>query len=149
MKCEYYGKNFVSCNNQRKYCSENCAKAAKRELTRNAKINRQKEHEWAVCLICSRQFRRVKASNVLYCSTKCRSQAASQQTPAQDRAQAVVDKQVKRPTKTLDDWAREAAACGLDYGNYRALVAQGKSFDEIKAQYHSNRNAHVRKKNPL
>ena len=34
--------------------------------------------------------------------------------------------------KTLDDWLREADACGLDYGTYRALIAQGKTFEQLK-----------------
>ena len=39
----------------------------------------------------------------------------------------------KSKGKSLDDWAREAAECNLDYGTYRALIQQGKSFDELKA----------------
>lgn len=34
--------------------------------------------------------------------------------------------------KNLDDWIAEAAACGLSYGNYRAALSFGKTFDELK-----------------
>lgn len=51
--------------------------------------------------------------------------------------QKKVDEATGKPTKTLSDWAREAAECGLDYGNYRALIErQGKTFEELKAQNH-------------
>ncbi|MBR3499709.1 MAG: hypothetical protein IKO05_12115 [Selenomonadaceae bacterium] len=28
---------------------------------------------------------------------------------------------------------REARECNLDYGNYRALIAAGKTYEELKA----------------
>lgn len=37
--------------------------------------------------------------------------------------------------KTLDDWVREATECGLDYGNYRALISMGKTYEQIKSMY--------------
>ena len=37
------------------------------------------------------------------------------------------------PSKTLSDWVREADECNLDYGSYRALIAMGKSFEQLKA----------------
>ncbi len=45
--------------------------------------------------------------------------------------------------KTLDDWAREADDCNLDYGTYRALIAAGRTFEQLKAerrspQFHSH-----------
>ena len=53
-----------------------------------------------------------------------------------------------KPVKSLDDWAREARECNLDYGTYRALLAQGKTFDELKAQAqsrHTPAHAHSHK----
>ena len=35
--------------------------------------------------------------------------------------------------KTLSDWAHEADECNMDYGNYRAAIAHGRTFDELKA----------------
>lgn len=36
--------------------------------------------------------------------------------------------------KTLDEWVQEAKDCGLDYGNYRAQISLGKTFEELKAR---------------
>lgn len=44
------------------------------------------------------------------------------------------------PQKSLAEWCREAAECGLDYGNYRALINMGKTFEELKAQAESRGN---------
>ena len=58
-------------------------------------------------------------------------------------AQVKMDKATGKPVKTLDDWAREAAQCNLDYGTYRALIAAGRTFEQLKAerrspQFHSH-----------
>lgn len=40
--------------------------------------------------------------------------------------------------KPMDEWIREASECGLDYGTYRTLIEQGKTFEQVKAAgYHS------------
>ena len=46
-----------------------------------------------------------------------------------------------QPVKSLPDYCREAAECGLDYGTYRGLLAQGKTFDELKANANNNYTA--------
>ena len=46
---------------------------------------------------------------------------------AKERAQELLKKQ-------LSEWISEAAECNLDYGTYRRLVEQGKTFEELKAQ---------------
>ena len=50
----------------------------------------------------------------------------------------------KPPKKSLAEWEREATECNLDYGNYRALLNVGKTYEELKAladgrgiRYHS------------
>ena len=58
-----------------------------------------------------------------------------------------VDEAQGKPVKTLDDWAREADECNLDYGTYRALIAAGKTFEQLKAcrrspQTHSHCRIH-------
>ena len=45
-----------------------------------------------------------------------------------------VDEAQGKPVKTLEDWAREADECNLDYGTYRALIAAGRTFEQLKAQ---------------
>lgn len=40
--------------------------------------------------------------------------------------------------KPMDEWIREARECDLDYGTYRTLIEQGKTFEQVKAAgYHS------------
>lgn len=48
--------------------------------------------------------------------------------------QKKVDEAQGKPVKTLDDWAREARQCNLDYGTYRALIATGRTFEQLKAE---------------
>lgn len=135
--CLICGKSFVRRKGTERYCSMDC----RTEMNRRW----QREHRKPVmkkCETCGKEFtpcnRRQK-----YCSPDCYNQKhreqhlklLQQQTPAQKRAQDLIDKQIKRPTKTLDDWAREAAECGLDYGTYRALIAQGKTFKQLKAEH--------------
>lgn len=60
-------------------------------------------------------------------------------------AQKKVDKSQGKPVKTLDDWVREAADCNLDYGTYRALIAAGNTFDQLKAvNRHPQTHSHCR-----
>ena len=59
-----------------------------------------------------------------------------------------VDEAQGKPVKTISDWAREADECNLDYGTYRALIAQGKTFEQLKAerrspQPHSHCRRHI------
>lgn len=52
--------------------------------------------------------------------------------------QCKVNSAQDKPPKTLDDWCREVAECGLDYGTYRTLIEMhGKTFAELKAQNRS------------
>ena len=48
-----------------------------------------------------------------------------------------VDEAQGKPVKTIADWAREADECNLDYGTYRALIAAGNTFDQLKAERRS------------
>jgi len=136
MKCEYCGKEFVSIHGQIKYCSAQCRRMVRRNKNRERRALKDAEYEWVLCAVCKRYFKRVKGTNELFCSTKCRSKEPHI-NHAQNKAQALTDKAVKRPTKTLDDWAREAFACGIDYGTYRALIDRGKTYEQLKAQYES------------
>lgn len=34
--------------------------------------------------------------------------------------------------KSLDQWVKEADECGMDYGNYRALIGMGRTYEELK-----------------
>lgn len=137
--CLICGKSFVRRIGIERYCSAECRDEMHRRWQRENRKPVIKQ-----CAACGKDFT-PRNNKQKYCSPDCynathKKQAydykiLQRQTSAQNRAQAVVDKQVKRPTKTLDDWCREAAACGLDYGNYRALVAQGLTFEQIKARW--------------
>lgn len=71
------------------------------------------------CLFCGAYFSTVTRKKD-FCSLKC-AQAYQEELEA------------KRLSKTLADWCREADECNLDYGNYRALIGAGKTFEELKA----------------
>lgn len=136
MKCPFCGKEFVPNTPRQKFCSVKCCN------NNSARFGRFEKKRDATCRICGKQFT-PKIATEFFCSPECRKEATRRrekkyrvQKCAQQRAKTVVDKAVKRPIKTLDDWCREAAACGLDYGNYRALIAQGKTFEQIKAENH-------------
>lgn len=144
MKCEYCGKEFVSINMQRKYCSDKCRKIVIRKQDRERRARKNAEYEWAICTVCKRYFKRVKGTDELFCSTKCHSKVP-RINHARKKAQDLTAKAVKRPTKTLDDWCLEARECGLDYGNYRTLIAQGKTFEQIKAENHQQ-TAHAHRR---
>ena len=115
-KCEYCGKEFKPKVHNQKYCSDECSRAVqfgiKTSQERNTKVK---------CPQCGKEF--VPNSNQKFCSTRCR-----------DRHSHGRPRPAKKSTgKTLSDWAREANECNLDYGNYRAMIESGKTFDELKA----------------
>ncbi|MBR2519703.1 MAG: hypothetical protein IKE46_07965 [Selenomonadaceae bacterium] len=93
----------------------------------------------STCKLCSCRFETYKSKEA--CPV-CRDKRRREQTYAQKK----VDESIGKPTKTLDDWCREAAECNLDYGTYRTLVEiQGKTFDKLKAQSpfrHTSAHAH-------
>ena len=113
-------------------------------------VRLMKRHEVSHCPCCQKPFIK-RAAQQKYCSEQCLIKATRNRTRLSKRKQAEEqnkirdllnprrrkDKQSDKTeveNKSLDDWCREAAECNLDYGNYRALITQGKSFDELKAQ---------------
>lgn len=64
-----------------------------------------------------------------FCSTECRDAAKAK------KARKAATKKRKKPRKPLDEWIKEANACGMHYGAYRAAIEQlGKTFEELKLQ---------------
>ena len=130
MKCAHCGKEFEPKSVNHRYCSRQCQMEAARADWKALGI--LKTCEW-----CYKEFEATN-SRVKYCSEACRKKAASEyvkQCEARKKAKQLTDEKVSRKPKTLDEWSREATACGLDYGNYRALIEQGgKTFEELKAQ---------------
>ena len=88
------------------------------------------------CAICGKDFETRYACRK-YCSDACyrkkdRRRSREYRSP---RIKNKVEQAADKPVKTLDDWAREARECNLDYGTYRALIDAGKTLEEIKAIY--------------
>lgn len=135
--CAICGKQFTRRDGKELFCSPECRN--------EAKLRWQRKHAKALppkhCAACGKEFK-PSSNQGKYCSPECRRKGYAKKTKvevARGNAQNLTDKAVKRPTKTLDDWAREAFACGLDYGTYRALIDRGKSFEELKARYERRR----------
>ena len=81
------------------------------------------------CIFCGRDFEPTpSAPHRKYCSIAC-----------YDRSKSL---------KTLNDWIREAEECNLDYGTYRGLIEQGKTFAELKSRAdsrHQPAHSHINK----
>lgn len=96
-----------------------------------------------ICERCGTQFDEIHFAK--YCPT-CRPFVNREYKRLQH---GFIQKRVDKATgKTLDDWAREADECNLDYGTYRALIAAGKTFEQLKAerrspQTHSHCRRHI------
>lgn len=139
MKCLFCGEEFTPCkfNPYQKYCSEQCAKKSYAAQHRKQTLEQSRIKK---CLICGKEFTlHPNHLNQLYCSKECAAKANSSKARAKRRKLAnhcyISPTKIEKPQgKTLADWCREADECNLDYGTYRGLIAQGKSFDELKAQ---------------
>ena len=85
-----------------------------------------------ICEHCGKEFDEIHFAK--YCPT-CRPVVNREHKRLQhDFIQKRVDDAQGKPVKTFSDWAREADDCNLDYGTYRALIAQGKTFEQLKAE---------------
>ena len=115
--CLQCGQEFIPTNNNQKYCSEVCCEAY---------WGRRVVVHTMTCKTCGKKFTDVYKAK--YCSKKCRNEAIKKEQAKHAMAKATGEK-----IKTLADWTREARECNLDYGTYRALIASGKTFEELKA----------------
>ena len=121
--CERQFKRRV--NSDENFCSAKCRQKAQVTVKK--------------CAFCGKRFETY--NNVKkYCSPDCADKSRYEQVKkyhAQQKVQNLTNKAIERPPKKLDDWAREAFACGLDYGTYRSLIERGKTFEELKAERHN------------
>ena len=101
------------------------------------------------CAYCEKEFV-PKVPHQKFCNDICRNRYHYQKSYGKYREQILAKhnaykrkKKAEREAKeraqelakkSLEEWCREAAECNLDYGTYRGLIAQGKSFEELKAQ---------------
>lgn len=132
--CARCGKPFeVFEDSRRRFCFE-CYQI--QQIERGARLQARLKTKPRVCVKCGREF-----TGMAHQKT-CDDCLAEQKRETQRRIQERYDKQrqVTKPKstgKSLDDWAREAAQCNLDYGTYRALIAAGRTFEQLKAEQRS------------
>lgn len=128
-KCAFCGIEFLSYNG-RKYCSEKC----RQKKYYSQKNNPQKKIRTTHCLYCGVPLpHNIKSTHRKFCCALHgeKYRRGERLTPT-------------KAGKSLAEWEREAAECNLDYGNYRALLNVGKTYEELKAladgrgiRYHS------------
>ena len=130
-KCKFCGVDMPGVAPNRKFCSRACREKARaqRQPTSQGALN-------AKCVVCGKPFHAARAYQK-YCSNECNREVQkklARERLARQKAAELEARATNQHVKTLDDWIREAAACNLDYGTYRALIAQGKTFAELKAK---------------
>lgn len=128
--CERCGKTIeVARNSKRRFCEE-CLRIRWIEL--GARLTKFNMTCPRTCKLCGKNF--IGHLN----QKRCPDCLAAERQRIQQKLQARYDAQrSKRTGKTLDDWAREASDCNLDYGTYRALIAAGRTFEQLKADRRS------------
>ena len=129
MKCLQCGEEIFSTHRSRKFCSRKCA-------SRYYYVPQKGKAEARACVGCGKIFAPdTKHPHQKFCSDECREHARRLRRTKKiflDEQEKLTPK--KQPgEKTLEDWVREARECNLDYGNYRALIAAGKTYEELKA----------------
>ena len=140
--CQKCGKEFLTSKSNAKYCPDcrDCRTGSSAQVVKTCE---------AKCEVCGKPLTEFRAGTK-YC-IDCRAEAYRQQASkhnAQLKSEAeAAGMSIKkyqlhlrykpRPSEfglTLDELARQANECNLDYGTYRAFLSQGKTFDELKAQ---------------
>ena len=99
-----------------------------------------------ICPICHKEFspRNIEQK---FCSEECRKKARKIEMRRLLGRNAAKQVNEQSKPKTLAEWCKEAAECNLDYGNYRALIESGKTFEELKARADSRQfqiHSHLR-----
>ena len=79
------------------------------------------------CLYCGKEHPYIPDTPCQkFCNMKCYLAYRKHKPPPTPKAKSP-------PRKSLEQWAREADECNLDYGNYRALIDAGKTYAELRA----------------
>lgn len=121
--CPICGKDFEPNSKAQIYCSKQCRDVAFQIQYREKHYS--SVHETRKCEFCGRDFI-PNSSRQKYCSTKCRDEDyLNHPRPVQKKS-------------SISEYARQARECNLDYGTYRAFIAMGKTFEQLKAAAHSN-----------
>lgn len=114
MKCLQCGEEIFLPHAGQKFCSKKCCNAYHQKEKRILD-DRQ-------CEFCGETFTPYWRSQTFCRRCKELLKTNPKRPPSQ-----------KKSDKTLEEWVREARECNLDYGNYRALIAAGKTYEELKA----------------
>lgn len=146
--CVVCGSLFESAHPRCLCCSLKCSRKRELERQRLWRENRRKSgtptkkstFDVKECVVCGKIFE-AKTGNQICCSVECRNIRGKMNRPNRPsskinyyrrKKQAAQAKKAK-PRKSLDAWAREAAECGMSYGNYRYNVEKrGKTFDDMR-----------------
>lgn len=115
MKCLQCGEEIVLPTSWQKFCCKKCRDTYSRKLD-------QFKLKPARCAQCGKYFT-PRNSYHRFCCEQCRRDS--------DNGKKCSTRETT--VKKLEDWVREARECNLDYGNYRALIESGKTFEELKA----------------
>lgn len=155
--CVICGKKFLTRNDKQICCSSECRKVYHKKYPEPKRRAHDEPSVLATCPICGNNFvksfhtqkfcpdcrnkpnnARGKASALKiackHCGKKFVPRNANQRFCCKSCGKTfrATHRSKSKPVKTLEQWQVEAAACGLSYGKYRAALASGKSFEELK-----------------
>ena len=139
-KCKICGREFTLKTPFQKCCSAECSEENKRQLSREREAGLRaaiKALDKAVpviykktCVRCGCEFTATVPTKQ-YCSKECLLLARQARNAEQRRRL----QQPKKPARVseINEIARQAAECNLDYGTYRGFLNMGKTYEELKA----------------
>ena len=108
INCAICGKEIETKTHNRKYC-EDCSIIVRNKRTPVKVVNPVRE---AQCLNCKKSYTVTQEwRSPDFCCNTCKTNYYWKRKFGKPD-----------PEKTLDDWVREADACGLDYGAYRGMI---------------------------
>lgn len=124
--CPVCGKKFEPIRKTKKCCSYKCANIHWRKS-----VGLTKEKVIKTCPTCGKPFEPSR-SDQIYCSKACCNKAYGKAN-YKKKHEEYASPFAKPKESFLDKRIEEANACGLSYGQYKAQIAMGKTFDELKA----------------
>ena len=151
--CEQCGKTFKPTRPYQKYCSKTCKVAHRNNpektcpicgkkfipATRRANFCPECSHyiysRDKICKNCGLSFK-PDSMEQNFCSNSCKEEYSSRRMKKAQTNEtdfSFMPKKSGKNKKTLPEWQKEAALCGMSYGMYRNAVEHlGKTFDELK-----------------
>ena len=135
--CVKCGAEFIPNNIVQKYCGAECQKQAHDEATRrwNAAHPRptMKKPAQKCCSECTEAVEKSGRRKCLKCGAEL---------PGKGLYCASCRQKIKLSREDhFEKMTREAAECGLNYGEYKLALSQGKTYDELKAAAEEKRRS--------